>query len=149
VFGGPGGVRLQVTHGEAMKVLLDTNVLVAAAFRRDGASARIVEAVRAGTLELVWNEATRAETRHVLRQIPPLNWEEFSDLFRPECRYDGRTRPDEMAAVADPADRKFAALAAATSAVLVTNDDHLLDARHQLTVDVLRPPDFVRRHLAQ
>ncbi len=132
-----------------MKVVLDTNVLVAAGFEKESASARIVEAVRAGGVTLVWDEATAAETRHILAKIPPLNSDEFADLYRPQDRYAGVTRLDEMTEIEDPADRKFAALAVATGAVLVSNDDHLLGVRTRIDAEVVTPSEFVARYLDQ
>jgi predicted nucleic acid-binding protein len=52
-----------------------------------------------------------------------------SKAFRPEWKYTGATGPDAFGEVEDPDDRKFAALAAASGAVLVTNDRHLLAHR--------------------
>jgi hypothetical protein len=40
-------------------------------------------------------------------------------------------------------DSKFAALAAATDSVLISNDDHLLARRDQLPVGVLKPSEFL------
>ncbi len=57
-----------------MDVVLDTNVWVAAGFNPDSSAAQIIQAIRDGDLRLVWNEATRRETRQILTQIPPLDW---------------------------------------------------------------------------
>ena len=45
----------------------------------------------------------------------------------------------------DPADRKFAALADAVQAPLVTSDAGLLNAGGQMAVPVLKPSEFARR----
>ena len=126
-------------------VVLDTNVFVAAEFNPDSASARIVEAVRAGHLRMAWNEDTRTETEHVLRQIPPLSWRDVSDLFHQEWREE-KGRTDAFDHIPDPADRKFAALAAAAGSVLVTQDDHLLAQRERSRITVLTPREFEARH---
>ncbi|MGQ9372042.1 PIN domain-containing protein [Azospirillum sp. ST 5-10] len=123
-------------------VVLDTNVFVAAGFRPDSASGRIVAAVRAGALRLVWDAPTRGETRAVLTRIPRLDWAAVAALFRPEDEHMGGTAPDAFTAVADPGDRKFAALAAATGAVLVSSDAHLLSCGAAIGVRVLTPRDF-------
>ncbi len=125
-------------------VVLDTNLFVAAGFNPRSRSARILDAVRQGRLRLVWNEQTRRETERIIRQIPPLSWEPFADLFREEDRYDGETHPERFRHVADPDDRKFAALAEATGAVLITSDDHLLETRDQAAVVIMRPEEFLR-----
>lgn len=128
-------------------VVADTNLFVAAGFNPDSDSARILQAVQTGTLRLVWNEATRREIEHVVAKIPPLRDTDLSAYFRSGTRYDGPTDPDAFDFIPDPADRKFAALAAATGAVLVTSDRHLLDGRPHLGVEVLTPGEFVRQHL--
>ena len=46
--------------------------------------------------------------------------------------------------IEDPVDRKYAALASASDATLVTNDDHLLSKRGQLGFPVMTPGEFLR-----
>jgi predicted nucleic acid-binding protein len=128
-------------------VVLDTNLFVAAGFNPKSHATRVLAAVRAGDLRLVWDEPTRRETEHVVGKIPPLAGTDLSDLFRPEERYDGSTDPDRFGSVPDPADRKFAALAAAAGAVLVTLDRHLLEGRSVAGNLILTPTEFVARIL--
>ena len=123
-------------------VVLDTNVFVAAGFNRGSHSAWLVEAVRDGRLRMVWDNATRAEIEHVMRQIPRLSWERIADLFRSEDRFAGATNPQQFGFVPDPADRKFVALADAVQAPLVTSDAGLLHAGGQMAVPVLKPSEF-------
>ncbi len=126
-------------------VILDTNVFVAAGFNSHSYSARIVADVRKGKLRMVWNESTRREIQAILKKIPPLAWEDFADLFRDEAHYTGDVHPDRHEYVPDPDDRKFMALAEATGATLVSQDDHLLGRRDQTDVSVLTPEAFVAR----
>jgi uncharacterized protein len=128
---------------DQLRCILDTNIFVAAGFNPNSHSARLVEAVRSGRVELVWNETTRTETRKILNQIPPLRWQQFAGLFTIETRYDGSATSENFSQVADPDDRKFAALAAATGAVLVTNDDHLLSARGTLNISIKTPAEVM------
>ena len=130
----------------AAAVVLDTNVFVAAGFKPRSASARIVDAVKRGRLRLVWDDATRREIEHILQQIPPLRGQDVSQLFRPADRFTAPTHPEHFAFVADPDDRKFAALAHAAGAVLITNDEHLLRHRERMGVAVVTPSAFWRRH---
>ncbi|MFA7431908.1 MAG: hypothetical protein WCZ23_17260, partial [Rhodospirillaceae bacterium] len=84
----------------------------------------------------------------ILGRVPRLSWVAVAGLFRPEDRYPGALDRDAFAVVPDRADRKFAALAAATGAVLVTADDDLLgvrDALADLGVTVLRPSQILSR----
>lgn len=128
------------------RVVLDTNVWVAAGFRRRSASARLVDKIRSGQLRLVWDEATRRETRRILSKIPPLSWDELESLFRDEDRYDGPTAPEQFSYVPDPEDRKFAALSDAAGAPLISMDDDLLAEREKASVPILTPREFLDRH---
>lgn len=123
-------------------MILDTNVFVAAGFNRGSASARIVEAVRARSIPMIWNDETLRETRHIVRRIPPLSWEEIAGLFRKESRFAGATDPTSFEYVTDPDDRKFAALAAASGATLITSDGDLLSVRSRLPFRVVTPGEY-------
>jgi uncharacterized protein len=127
------------------EVVLDTNVFVAAGFNPGSHSARLVEAVRDGRVRMVWDDATRAEIEHVMRQIPRLSWTDIAGLFRSQDRFGGSTHPEQFEFVPDPADRKFAALADAAQAPLVTSDAGLLKVGGQMTVLVLKPSEFALR----
>jgi predicted nucleic acid-binding protein len=121
------------------KVVYDSNVFVAAAFNPHSSSARLVEWVRAGRLRLIWHTSTQQETRYQLKKIPPLSWEPFAGLFAAKNQFEGELPVARYTFIADPDDRKFAALAEATRAMLVTNDEHLLAVAVQLSVPVLAP----------
>jgi hypothetical protein len=56
-----------------------------------------------------------------------------------EDRFTGPTHPERFAFIPDPDDRKFAALADAAGAVLISNDEHLLAHRDRMAVPVLTP----------
>jgi uncharacterized protein len=126
-------------------VVIDTNVFVAAGFNARSASAHILAAIRERRFQLVWSEATRREADLVLRRIPPLCWDKFADLFRPEGEFTGRVDPRDFIFIEDPDDRKFAALAEAAKVPLVTNDHHLLAHRNLIGFDVLTPCAFLAR----
>lgn len=123
-------------------VVIDTNVLVGAAFKRRSAAADVVGAVRDGRLRMPWTDATRREVETVLTRIPPLDWSDVAALFREEDRHEGPLDERELEWVHDPEDRKFAALARASGAVLVSNDDHLLGRRDEATITVLTSAEF-------
>lgn len=128
------------------RLVLDTNVFVAAGFSARSSSARIVERVRAGAWTLVWNRETRRETEAVLARIPPLAGQSVEALFLPEAEWAAETHPERFGAVEDPDDRKFAALAADAGAVLVSNDEHLLSRRGEIGVEVLTPREVIARY---
>jgi len=132
------------------RVVLDTNVFVAAGFNPRSHSARVLDAVRLGRLRMVWDSSTQEEVEHVLRQIPRLSWTSVAALFRVEDKFGGTTQPQNFSFVPDPADRKFAALADAARVPLVTSDRGLLMAASQMKIPVLKPGEFRSRcELAQ
>ena len=79
----------------------------------------------------------------MLRRVPPLDWQRFAPLFRPEWEHPDELHLTPFGTIEDPDDRKFAALAAVTQSVLISNDDHLLARRDQLPVRVLKPSEFL------
>jgi predicted nucleic acid-binding protein len=127
------------------RIVIDTNVFVAAGFNPRSAAARILTAVREGRFQLIWNKPTRRETEMILRQIPHLDWERVADLFQPETEFTGPVDPESFALVTDPQDRKFAALSAAAQTPLVTNDNHLLSHKNSIGIEVLTPRAFLAR----
>jgi predicted nucleic acid-binding protein len=127
-------------------IVVDTNIFVAAGFNPQSAAAKILEAVKHEQLRLVWTEATRRETEHVMQQIPPLRGQPIAQLFRPGERFTGETHPERFTGIPDRDDRKFAALAHAAGAVLVSNDDHLLSYRDSMAPTILSSGDYWRHH---
>ena len=136
--------RRQNLKGIGMiRVILDTNVFVGAAFKRQSASARILQAVRDRDLALIWDEQTQGETENVLTKIPRTSWEAVSDLFLDQNRWEGGTNLMAVQFVSDPEDRKFAALSRATGALLVSSDSDLLE--HRSLLDVCTPTECLAR----
>ena len=127
-------------------VVIDTNVFVAAGFNPRSASARILEGVRKGRFRLIWNHPTRSETEMILRRIPRLDWQKVADLFRPEEEFTGPANPADFSMIADPDDRKFAALSAAANVPLVTSDKLVLAQRGKIRIEIVTPRDFLARH---
>ena len=128
-----------------MRVVLDTNVFVAAGFNPRSHSAQILEAARRGELQLVWHEATRNETRRMLERIPRVSWQAVESLFLPETEVTDPLDLGRYSFVPDADDRKFAALAELADCPIVTNDDDLLSNRDRLSVPVLTPRELFER----
>lgn len=125
------------------KVVLDTNVFVAAGFNPDSSSARILDLIRSGDLQFVWDNDTKRETRRILEQIPPLQWWNFDEIFAPGAEFEGHIEPQNYPEIEDSTDRKFAALADAARAILISNDDDLLSVRRQMDVFIQTPSEFI------
>jgi uncharacterized protein len=126
-------------------VVIDTNVFVAAGFNPRSGSARILEGVREGRFRLIWNHPTRSETEMILRRIPRLDWQKVAELFRPEGKFAGPVDPTAFTEIADPDDRKFAALSAAANVPLVTSDKLVLAQRGRIGIEIVTPRDFLAR----
>jgi hypothetical protein len=68
---------------------------------------------------MLWTEATRSETRYILKKIRPLNWVNFADLSRAEDRYKAPLYANRYDHVPDQTDRKSLALAESADAANV------------------------------
>ena len=128
-------------------VVVDTNVFIAAAFKPRSDSGRVVEAIRLGSVRLLWSEATRSETETLMRRIPPISWQSVADLFQQENRRTDHEDRGAFSSVPDHEDRKFAALAASSGATLVSLDRHLLGAELEDVCVVCTPSEFLERSL--
>ncbi len=126
-------------------VILDTNVFVAAGFKPKSAAAWVIEQVRTKRLRMAWHDQTRRETTHILRKIPPLSWADVEQLFREEDRFPGELAIETFSHISDYDDRKYAALADATGAMLLTNDSDLLEHRDSTRIAILTPAEFRNR----
>jgi predicted nucleic acid-binding protein len=126
-------------------VVIDTNVFVAALFNPKSASARLLEGVCQGRFRLIWNQPTRRETEMIVRRIPRISWQRVADLFRPEGEFAGAVDAKAFAVIADPDDRKFAALSAAADVPLVTSDNLVLAQRGKIGIEIVTPRDFLER----
>ncbi len=131
--------------GETLeRVVLDSSVVIAGLFRPQSDSGRILQQLRDGRLQLVWDEATCRETRRLVQRIPPIDWGAVETLYRPEDRWDTRGQhppgsPGAFEQVSDPDDRKFARLAWESQAILLSLDAHLLEVDGLSGLDVRRP----------
>jgi len=85
----------------------------------------------------------------ILRRIPRLDWRTVADLFRPEGEFAGPVDPAAFAVIADPDDRKFAALSAAAQVPLVTSDNLVLAQRGRIGIEIATPRDFLARQREQ
>jgi len=75
-----------------------------------------------------------------------LSWKDVTGMFRDENYFDGAADETNFHHLADPTDRKFAALADATGATLVTLvtlDDDFLDTRQQAKAWIDKPEEYL------
>ncbi len=122
-----------------MRAVLDVNILISALLSRRGAPAQLLTRWLAGEFELVVSEALLDELDRALA-YPKLR----SRVSPPEARrfIAALRRTAEVVADAegpaprsvDPGDDCLLALAAASSAILVSGDRHLLALSNQLPI---------------
>ena len=130
------------------RVVLDTNVLIAAAWNKGSASRRIVEACLAGkVLRAVSSPALRREYDFIIKRAAKKSkyrkslqrFVETAEVVECDARAMGIEVP------ADPDDAKVLATAVAGKVdALIGNDHHLLDLATESSVPILRPREFLR-----
>ena len=128
------------------RIVLDTNVLIAAARAPASASRKIVEACLEGRVEAIVSEAVRKEYELIIKQalsgVPYVEeLRKFIDACVPvEPTVVPRVVPD------DPEDDKVVALAVAGEAdVLVTSDEHLASLVAVEGIPILSPSEALAR----
>jgi putative PIN family toxin of toxin-antitoxin system len=127
------------------RVVLDTNVLVAAVYNPASASRRIVEACLGGELTPVLSLALRHEYEFILARAA--RGRPYLEQIRRLVDGAEVVEPTETPRVVadDPDDDKLVAAALAAGAILVTNDAHLLAIAGHEGLKVVRPADLRAR----
>lgn len=129
----------------AHRVVLDTNVLVAAAYAPASASRRIVDACVSGDLVSVASPAVRREYECILARAVRVDeyQEELALLLEKVELVEPSEAPRQVAE--DPEDDKFLAAAAAGGAEwIITNDRHLLALDSYDGIRIVPPTVFAR-----
>lgn len=132
------------------RIVLDTNVLVAASYAPRSASRRIVAACLAGTLVALVSHQLRREYDTILRRA--VRNESYRDALNSLLGSMTEITVKSVQPVVpdDPTDDKIVALALAGNAeAIVTNDDHLLQLAGLSGVRVMRPRQYVQWRLEE
>ncbi len=129
-----------------MRIVLDTNVLVAGLLSAAGPPGWILEAVIMGNIELAFDMAIREEYEDVLRRAEfefPKN--RIDDLLAVIDRFGLQVAaaPRGPMALPDRDDEPFLAVAAAAGSVLVTGNVRHFPARSRGGVRVQTPREFL------
>jgi putative PIN family toxin of toxin-antitoxin system len=131
-----------------MRVVLDTNVLVAGLLSAAGPPGWIVEAVLAGELEPAFDGAIRQEYEEVLRrpefQFPSARIDDILAALD-QFGFVVAAPPPWTSALPDPDDEPFLSVAAASASVLVTGNLRHFPVRVRGDVTVLSPRELVDR----
>lgn len=128
-------------------VVLDTNVLIGAAYNPDSASRRLLDACMRGELIACLSPAVAAEYEFIIdRAIGRRRDSEFLRDWLAAARV---VHPRETPAVVadDPEDDKLVAVALTAKAVLISSDHHLLDVNGIAGLEVLTPGEAASRLL--
>jgi len=130
------------------RVVLDTNVLIAAGYAPDSASRRIVDACLSGKLRATLSPAVRREYEQILSkalrraEYRPQLQEFMEEAEEVVPQNTPRAVPD------DPEDDKLLAAAVVGRAgALVSNDEHLLQLNPYEGISILTPGQFVAEFL--
>ncbi len=127
-----------------MKVVIDTNLIIAGRFRPGSGSGRILDLCIGGRLEAVYSPRIKDENIFILEKVRPDR--EFVDKI---IRFYSRAtlvRPSEKVRLCeDPDDDKyFEAALAAKADFIISNDKHLLDHDGWRGIRVMGPGEFLR-----
>ena len=123
-----------------MRAVLDTNVIISAALSSRSSPARVMRAWLEGSYELVVSEMLLDELARALAypklraRVTEVEANELVELLRrgADLRADPAGAPPVRSS--DPDDDHLIALAAASQAVIVSGDGHLLDLGDRLPV---------------
>ena len=114
-----------------MRIVIDTNMLVAYMFNKRSASAGIIELAEKGEIDIMWHGPIKSEAKLITGKISKAASRTGIDLdsiFKP-CNEVNEV-PTIGPVSEDPEDDKFLACAAASGAAMViSNDRHLLTLR--------------------
>lgn len=140
----------KVEQLKATKIVIDTNLLVAAFFNKNSNSFKILKMARARKVRLLWTEKIRKEAQLILGNIkkavkPKMgNRDILKNIFQKENKVKNPPRLDIIKE--DPEDNKFLSCALKGGAeIIVSNDRHLLDVNEFKRIPVLTPAQAVKK----
>jgi uncharacterized protein len=133
-----------------MKVILDTNVFVSGAFF-SGPPFQILAAWREGRVQLIISPEILEEYRRVgkilAEDLPGVRFESILEFVIQKALLVSAP-PLPEAVCADPNDDKFFACALASkSNIVVSGNRHLLNVTGYQNIEVLKPREFLEKHL--
>lgn len=130
---------------DKIKVVLDTNIFIAAYWAKRSASARLISACLDGSLQALYSVQVKRETMRMLRQIKVRDTylQRLEDFWQRARRVEG-VSVDPIRS-ADPEDQKFLEAAAGGDAdYLISNDVHLLSIGYIGRAEIVRPGSAAR-----
>ena len=128
------------------RVVLDTNLFIAAYWNQGCASAKIIDYCLGGKLKMIYSKQTNNELFLILRNIKARSEykSKVSDLYKKSTKITKRI-PRVKVIKEDPEDDKYLACAKAGRAhFIITNDNHLLKLKSYKGTRIVRPSDFYK-----
>lgn len=131
------------------RVLLDTNVLIGAAYNQRSASSRIVELIQLGELTILISPAIEQEYDNLIPQA--VRSKDRQEAVWQALDFALSVTPvDNPPVTEDRADDKFLAAALTGNAsAIISNDRHLLAVHPYEGIPILRPGAFLRQFSGQ
>ena len=122
-----------------MKVVIDTNLFVAAYFNKNSASAKILEMAARNELQFLWTEKIKREAKCILANIKAKKFlKNLPGIFKKKNQVVPRIKIKEIKE--DPEDDKFLECAVGGKAeIIVSSDRHLLKVREFQGIPILTP----------
>lgn len=128
------------------KVVVDTNLFIAAYYNENSASARILNMIAQRELVFIWSEPIKKEIDKILSNIkarPRYLKKISSKILLEEHRVEPGARVKEV--YEDPDDNKFLEAGLAGGAdYIVTSDKHLLHLGEFQKMPILTPTNFAK-----
>ena len=114
-----------------IKIVIDTNLLVAYMFNKSSASTKIIGLAEKGLVNVMWHQKIKDEaqfiTGKIARSVPRVKID-LDEIFKKENEV--KDVPKVEGVSEDPDDDKFLACAIAAAAdMIISNDKHLLDLK--------------------
>jgi len=128
-----------------LKVVLDTNVFIAAYFNRKSASARIIDLCLENKHKLIFSPRLRKELRLILKNVRAER--EFREKIRSLFVNASKVKPTKKVFTVkeDPEDNKFLECALEGKAdYLITSDRHLLELGEFAQTKICKPTQFLK-----
>jgi len=126
------------------RIVVDTNSLVAARWKKDGGSSRIMQMCIDGTIQALVSPAIEKENRHILGKVrPPAGYMEHLEKFYTSA--ETITDTPTLTVSEDPADDKFVECAVAGKAgYIISSDRHLLELDGYEGIRICKAGEFLK-----